>query len=226
MKIGIIGAMSSEVEQIKGVFNMNKKDVLSGADYYYAKVNNHDVYLACSGIGKVNAAVTTQNLINAYNVDLIINTGVAGGLANSIEIGDVVISKEVEYHDFEMRFLKDYHPHVEVLKPDAKYIDLAVKAIESIDFDHKYFVGKVVSGDQFIADKEVSLNIKHQFKADCVEMEAGAIAHVATINKVPFIIFRSISDNANDEAEVNFDEFVVYAANMSAKVVEQFIQLV
>ncbi len=210
--IGIIGAMDEEVSQI--VAKLEKVESAELADMVFHKgvFSGKDVVVVRSGIGKVNAAMCAQILVLKYGVDYIINTGVAGSLKNEINIGDVVISTDAMQHDMDATGF-GYEPGIiprmktSVFEADERLKALALSACKEAGLSIGAFCGRVVSGDVFVTDKAVKERLVKLFGAYCTEMEGAAIAQVAYLNKVPFLIIRAISDKADDSASMDYGEF-------------------
>ena len=203
--LGIIGAMDSEVQELKNEMPDAKITSVAGMDFYEGHIHDKDVVVVKCGIGKVNAAICTQILADRYKVDSVINTGVAGSLNSDIDICDIVISKDV-FHS------------------DSRLIDVAVKSIEEANLSVKVFTGRVVSGDQFIAGKEKKDDLVNTFAGDCAEMEGASIAHAAYVNNIPCLIIRAISDKADGSAEMDYPTFEKKAAANSIKILKQLIK--
>ena len=220
-KIGIIGAMGSEVEHLREMLHQREESMAAGRTFYAGKIGNIDVVLVCSGIGKVNSAMSAQMLIDRFQVDAIINTGIAGG-AKDAKVRDVVISTEAAYHDMEFRLVALSHPYLEQFEADQSLAQKAQKACQEAGVT--YHLGKIATGDQFIADKGVKDDIVARLDPYAVEMEGGAVAHVCAANGIPFVVIRSISDNADDEAEMDFDTFEQLAADDAAKIVVSMLK--
>jgi adenosylhomocysteine nucleosidase len=228
--VGIIGAMEEEVLSLKELMNLKEVRSIATLDFYVGCLNCSNVVLVRGGIGKVNAAICTQILIDCFHVDTIINTGVAGALSSDLNIGDVVISSDAVQHDFDARsfgYKLGEIPRMNnsFFKADDKLVNIALKASEKLSQSTNVFVKRIVSGDQFIADPIRKTQIVDNFEGFCTEMEGGAIAHVCYLNKVPFVIIRSISDKADDSAEVNFAEFTKLAAANSCKMIENMLDI-
>lgn len=222
--LGIIGAMDEEVAKVKE--QMQDVNVMTRAsmDFYEGVINGHPVVVVRSGIGKVNAAMCAQILVDQYQVDAIINTGIAGSLNASIDIGDIVLSTDTLEHDMDavaFGYPVGQIPRMDTLsfKADAKLRQLAKKACEKVNPDVKVFEGRVVSGDQFISDKNKKQWLVDNFAGYCTEMEGAAIAHAAYLNKVPFLVIRAISDKADDSASVDYPTF-------EAKAIEHSVRLI
>ena len=227
--IGIIGAMEEEIENIKPHINIISTKNIVGLDFFMGKMGGNNVVLVRSGIGKVNAAVCSQVLIDLYAVDYIINVGVAGAVSPELNVGDVVISKDTVQHDMDTSAFGD--PLGEIprmaesyFKADDELVKLALECAEEICTPEKVFFGRVASGDQFISDKEKKKKLWTTFGAYCTEMEGAAIAHACWLNKIPFVIIRSISDNADNEADMKYEEFVEIAAKNSGEIVYKLLQ--
>lgn len=216
-KIGIIGAMEIEVaalkEQMKEVTQVKKASM----EFNQGILNGKEVVVVRSGIGKVNAAVCTQILIDDFQVEAVINTGIAGSLRNEINIGDIVVSTDALQHDMDARkfgYRKGQIPQMEVFsfEADAALRETAVRVCRKVNPDIEVFEGRVVSGDQFVADAEVKDGIVSEFSAYCTEMEGAAIAQAAYLNGVPFVVLRAISDKADNSATMDYPTFERKAA--------------
>ncbi|TCT12279.1 adenosylhomocysteine nucleosidase [Natranaerovirga pectinivora] len=227
-RLGIIGAMEEEIALLKEKIDISKTEEMAGMVFYTGTMRDNEIILVKSGIGKVNAAVCTQILIDKYNVEAIINTGVAGGIAADVNIGDIVISSDTMQHDVDATgfgYKLGEIPRMETstFKADEKLIDLAKKASEKVNKNLKVFVERIVSGDQFISNVEKKNMILEVFNGYCTEMEGAAIAQVSYLNQVPFVVIRAISDKADDSAEINFNEFVLKAAEHSSNMIELIV---
>lgn len=215
--IGIIGAMPSELVDIQKKLTGEKIEKIAGYDYYIDIKGDTRIVTVCSGIAKVNAALCAQILIDRFEPSALINAGIAGGMDNSIKVCDIVVSNEVLPHDLDGHFLKDYPPYCDIYKADEGLIDLAVKTCEKQGV--KSFVGRIVSGDAFITDSKIKQGIKDKFMPYAVDMESAAVGQCAYRNSIPFVSVRCISDNADDEGAMSFDEFEKIAAKIVANVV-------
>jgi adenosylhomocysteine nucleosidase len=221
--IGIIGAMDVETDMLKNEMALDKMLEMAGMSFYAGTLRNSEVVVVTCGIGKVNAAICTQILINKFNVKSIINTGVSGGLNENLKIGDLVISTDCMEHDFDVTVF-GYELGViprqaeSVYKADHQLVEMAYKAGKNYS-DHSVYKGRIVSGDQFISSQEKKQFLIDTFDAYTTEMESAAIAHTCYLNQRPFVIIRAISDQANGEAPESFDEFAQHAAVISNKIV-------
>lgn len=227
--IGIIGAMEEEVNILKEKMSIDAVENKASMEFFKGKLNDKEVVIVRSGISKVNAAVCTQILIDDFNVDCVINTGIAGSLQNKIDIGDIVISSDAMQHDVDATGF-GYDPGViprmetSVFKADERLIELAKKVCEAEIPDIAAHVGRVVTGDQFISDREVKNKIESNFHGYCTEMEGAAIAQAAYLNNVPFVILRAISDKSDDSATVDYPAFEKKAIEHSVILVENMLK--
>ena len=220
--IGIIGAMPSELVDIRialGEAHVEKKATF---EFYINQLDDKKIINVCCGIGKVNAALCAQNLINHYNVDCIINAGIAGGMNTEVKVCDIVISSDVMHHDLLTRFLENYPPYNGHFKADEGLINKAVSACNKNNISS--FVERIVSGEIFISDNSIKEKIKDEFNPYAVDMESAAIGHCAFLNEIPFVTIRCISDNADDEGEMSFEQFEKVAAKKVADVVIEMIE--
>lgn len=226
--IGIIGAMSEELEILLKDMELDKKETKASMDFHSGKLWSKEVVAVVCGIGKVNAAVCTQILISEYKVDKIINVGVAGGIGKDIYPGDVVIADSLVQHDMDTSVFGDKIGQIPRLdtfdfKCDHELVEISKSACEEIK-DIKSFVGRIVTGDQFVADLEKIQWLSKEFDAFACEMEGGSIAHVCYLNHIPFVVIRSISDNANNGAHMDFEKFTPIAVKNSTSILKKIIE--
>lgn len=218
-RIGIIGAMKLEVEQLISHMTIDDKQEVAGNIYYSGSLHNQDIVVTCGGVGKVNAASSTQILISHFEVDAIINTGIAGGMQPNVKVCDIVISTDVTHHDVRKNQMISCFPHQAFFVSDERLIELAEKTIRSSSFQSNYHIGRIVSGESFISDPAIKNLIIEAYEPHCVEMEGAAIGQVSYLNNIPFVVIRCISDNADDEATMSYETFETIAANQSSKLV-------
>lgn len=223
-KIGIIGAMEEEVSVLNSMIENKKTINIAGLEFNEGTIYKKDVVVVECGIAKVNAAMCTQILISEFNVDAVINTGVAGALHKGLNINDVVISTDAIQYDVDASPMGDPVGTIPRMKTstfiaDKRLIDLAYEAFREEDTEYKAYKGRVVTGDKFVADNETKNILREKFKGYCCEMEGGAIAHVAYCNNIPFVIIRAISDKADSSADTSYEEFVTKAAITSKDMV-------
>ena len=228
-KAGIIGAMELEVEELKKEMTLSAGVKKARMDFFEGTLNNVPVVIVRCGIGKVNAALCVQILVDEFKVSHIINTGVAGSLNARLDIGDILVSKDALHHDMDVTIF-GYQPGevpqmgFQAFEADTRLTALAMEACRKVNPDIHVMSGRVVSGDQFISSKEIKDRLITQFRGDCAEMEGAAIAHGAYLNSVPFVIIRAISDKADDSAEMDYPAFEAAAARHSAALVKEMIQ--
>ncbi|MDE6020359.1 MAG: 5'-methylthioadenosine/adenosylhomocysteine nucleosidase [Ruminococcus sp.] len=217
-RIGIIGAMPSELVDIRAALPGSKIIKKAGYEYYVNRISDEkEIIHVCCGIAKVNAAICTQAMIDTFNPDAIINTGIAGGMNSDVKVCDIVISNEVRHYDLDLHFLSDYPPYCGAFTSDENLMELAAECCEI--FDVNYFFGRIVSGEAFISDSEVKKVIAENFRPHAVDMESAAVGHCAYRNGVAYVSVRCISDNADDEGAMSFDKFEKIAAKRVADVV-------
>lgn len=222
LKIGIIGAMAQEVEILRNLMVEAKVIEIAGCKIYDGKINNTQVALLQSGIGKVAAAVGTALLLELTKPDVIINTGSAGGLDANLNVGDIVISTEVRHHDADVTafgYEKGQLPaNPAAFLPNEQLVSVALKETQTAGFNA--VSGLICSGDVFVNGAEKIAQIRQDFpNVVAVEMEAAAIAQVCHAFNVPFVVVRAISDVADKESHLSFDEFLPLAAKNSSEIV-------
>ena len=210
--IGVIGAMEEEVSALIRQMEDKEEQTIAGMTFYKGSLWKQDAVVVKSGVGKVNMGICTQLLITVFGVDMVINTGVAGGLYKDINVGDIVISSDAIQHDFDVTglgYAKSVIPDLEtsVFKADPELVDMAKEACELVNTEISCYVGRVVTGDQFISGNAKRAELVKDFGGYCAEMEGAAMAQVATLNKTPFVIIRAISDKADDSAPVAYKTF-------------------
>ena len=223
-KLGIIGAMDVEVAILKAKLENPTVTTVGKMDFCQGKLAGMDVVIAQCGVGKVHAAMCAQTLCDRFAVTHLVNTGIAGSLDNDLDIGDVVISRDAMHHDFDC-FHFGYPmckiPGLDVVAfpADEALIRMAYDASESLKPGHTK-LGRVATGDQFVASQELKNQIIERTQANCTEMEGAAIAQTAYVNGVPFVIIRAISDKADHSAEMDYPTFEKRAAEHCAAVTE------
>ena len=227
--IGIIGAMEEEVAILKDKLTQLEEVTIAHVKFYKGNLNDAPVVLTQSGIGKVNVAMSTTLLIENFKPSKIINTGSAGALDEELKVGDVVVSEALAYHDADATAFGYQFGQIPqmpaVFEADKTLLIQSIEAIKASNLPAK--TGLIVSGDSFIGSNEQRIQIKQNFAdALAVEMEATAIAQTCYQFKVPFVVTRAISDLANGEAEMSFDEFLKTAARSSSEIVERLIKTI
>lgn len=217
--VGIVSALNSEIKKIEKLVLNLEKIVIKNHIFFKGEIGNKIIIFIEAGVGKVNSAVTTQILIDNFNPDLIINTGIAGGLDSKLKHTDLVIADKLTYHDYEQRLLKKYSPNVEYFEVEEKLLEISRRILKN----ENYYEGLIVTGDQFVTDLETKNDIKNKFNALCIEMEGAAIAHTAYLNDIPFMVIRCISDLADNNGDEDYDEFEVIAAQKASDFTIKFI---
>lgn len=227
--LGIIGAMEIEVDTLKS--RMEVEDVVKKAsmEFYKGTYKGKNVVIVRSGVGKVNAAICTQILVDIFGADAVINTGIAGSLQAKIDIGDIVVSTDAIQHDMDATgfgYAKGVIPQMDtsVFVADETLRKLAKEACEAVNMDIHVHEGRVVSGDQFVSDQCVKNSILENFEAYCTEMEGAAIAQAAYLNNIPFVIIRAISDKADGSASMDYSTFEAKAVEHSVNLVDAMIE--
>jgi adenosylhomocysteine nucleosidase len=235
--IGIMGALKVEVETIDDAMIIDRVDTIGGKVYKVGKIFDSECVLVNAGVGKVASAQTAQTLIMRYDVHMIIFTGVAGGINPALDVGDIVISRDVVQHDFGQIWPDSFVPFDTTgFYADSMLIDIALDAAQNVDLINvpaesgmkgrmpHVVLGRIATGDQFISSEDKRIWIAQVFDADCVEMEGAAVAQICAAYDIPFLIIRSLSDLANENADVDFQTFVLYAAQNSSKLVKEIIK--
>lgn len=227
---GIIAAMQEEMQEIKNIMRETKEEQIYELTFLKGKVNEADVVLVEAGVGKVNAARTTQILLDNFEVDAIINVGTAASANNELDIGDIVIGKKLVQHDFDITAFghpKGFISNVgQFVESDVKLIERIEKTIENLPttkFNIK--LGTIASGDIFCTEPEMKDKIRDKFNADAIEMEGAAIAQVCHLDNVPVIVIRSISDSPNGDNKITFEQFLEKASKRCAQIIKEFLNI-
>lgn len=228
-KTGIIGAMEVEVAELKATMQQAQVFTRAGMDFFQGILEEHEVVVVKSGVGKVNAAICAQILADEFQVDAIINTGIAGSLKTEINIGDVVISTDVVHHDMDATgfgYPLGQVPQMKIFSfPASESLrKLAKEVCQKVNPEINVFEGRVVSGDQFVSDKARKEMIAETFGGYCTEMEGVAIAQAAYLNDIDFVIIRAISDKADDSANMDYEMFEKMAIEHSVRLIHGFIR--
>ncbi len=224
-KLGIIGAMQEEIETLLHLMENKTEKEIAGSVFHDGILEGLPVTVVQCGIGKVNAALCTQILCDLFGVTHLVNTGIAGSLCNDLDIGDMVVSQDAMYHDvdavaFGYPMGKVPGMNVTAFPADETMIAYAFAAAEKVNPGHTK-IGRVASGDQFVASREVKDRIVSITHALCTEMEGTAIAQTAYRNRLPFVILRAISDKADDSTHMDYPTFESIAAHRCAAVTQQ-----
>lgn len=226
MIIGIIGAMNIETDLMISKLDSPKKVTYAQRDFYTGILNDKNVVIVTSGISMINAAITTQILIDRFNPDYIINTGIAGSVDNNVRVKDVVISTDavqyqVDVSKYGYKIGQIPSKNTYSFKASDKLIDI-IKNLK-FDIDSNIHYGRIVSGDKFISNNSDRTYLSEYFNALCTEMEGAAIAHVCYDNEIPFCIIRSISDNADGNADISYEQFEKISADISSRFITDIL---
>lgn len=218
--IGIIFAMQEELIELKKYLHINNEKKIYDLIFYEATLNNQNIILTESGIGKTNAARTTQILIDYYKPEAIFNIGVAGGIAKNLKVGDIIISTSLVQHDFDITAFdhpKGYIPNIGNNIPiDNKLLNTTKTIFDTNNISYKE--GLIASGDIFCTKESMATKINTQFNALCVEMEGASIAQTAYLSKTPCLVIRSISDCPDNNNKVTYEEFLETSSNKVAQI--------
>jgi adenosylhomocysteine nucleosidase len=228
MTIGIIAAMNEELEILISKMDVQNVSKKANMEFNFGKLEGKDVVAVVCGIGKVNAAICAQILIDDFKVDRIINVGIAGGLADNVYPGDIVIASNLVQYDMDTTAFGDKLGQIPRLdtyafKCDEEMICKAKKACDLFDDRHS-FVGRIVTGDQFVSNKDKTNWLLEKFDALACEMEGGSIAQVCYLNNIPFLVIRSISDNANNGAHMEYEKFAPIAIKNSTEILRYMLK--
>ena len=196
MLTAIMGAMPDEVDQLAALLENKTTETYAGVEYVKGVLAGKPVVLCCGGMGKANAASTVQVLVTRYGAEQLIFSGIAGNMTSKIGVGDVVIGKEVVYHDAEPDMICQSAPFLKEFAGDETLVKLAEKACSIVGVNH--IVGKIATGDQFVGDTATKNAIAAKCNPDCVEMEGAAVCQIAARNKIPCVVLRAMSDNADE----------------------------
>ena len=228
-KVGIVGAMDVEVDLLKEKAKISQRVIKADMEFCAGKLEDTEVVIVKCGMGKVNAGICTQMLIDVFDVDCVINTGVAGSLNDDLNIGDIVVAVDSVQHDYDVTpigFRKGEIPYTKKIafESDKQLVEEAVKAVHEVAPGLHVVKGRVCTGDQFISKKEQKERITSNFGGDCCDMESGAIAQVCYLNKIPFVIIRAVSDKADDTQHTDFHEFEAVTAQRCAVITERMVE--
>ena len=228
MKIAVIGAMEEEVRILREKLEQKRTETVAGCEFTIGDLSGHEVILLKSGIGKVNAAMSTTILLERYRPEKVINTGSAGGFHHTLNVGDVVISTEVRHHDVDVTVFNYEYGQVPgmpaAFQADDALVALAERCMRSND-DVQVVKGTIATGDSFMNDPQRVDFVRSKFNdLYAVEMEAAAVAQVCYQYSVPFVIIRALSDIAGKESNISFDQFLDQAALHSTNFIINMLQ--
>ena len=227
-KVGIIAAMQEEMEAIKLLMEDIEKIKIYELTFFTGRINQKECVLVECGVGKVNSSRTAQILIDKFEIEYIINVGSAGAARDELEIGDIVIGKTLVQHDFDITafghkkgYISNVGENVESDKALVERFEEVVNKMENKDYKIK--IGTIASGDIFCTQEDMKKKINSKFNADAIEMEGAAIAQVCYLDKIPFVIVRSISDKPNGKNEITFEEYLKLASKRCSEILKMFI---
>lgn len=221
--IGIIVAMDIELENIIKNVNNLEQLTINKYSFYTGEIDNKKVVLAKSGIGKVNAAIVTQILINFFDPSYIIHTGIAGSLDNNIKPLSVVLGEKIKYHDVRKEQLLNSMPYKEYFSSDEYLLKKTIEVCN--EYEIPFNLGCILTGDDFIDDTFKKNSILEKYpEGMCVEMEGASVSHSAYISDIPIIVIRCISDLADDKLEIDYNKFKYEASRISSTVVINLIE--
>ena len=229
MAIGIIGAMQQEIDILKALIDVKECIKIMHVEFTVGTLHGKEVVLLESGIGKVNVAIATTLLFERFDISLVINTGSAGGIKLDAQVGDLVISENVVYHDVDVtgfgRAMGEVPGMPAAFTSDARLVEQVEAVLAHADV--RYFKGQIATGDAFVHRPEQLEQVRANF-ADAValEMEAAAVAHVCHIAKVPFVVVRALSDIAGKQSELSFEAFLPLAAKASSAMVSEWVKVI
>ncbi len=229
MKIGIIAAENEEMLAIKNIMeNISEKDIFN-LKFYIGNIHDRECILVECGVGKVNAARTTQILIDNFSIDYIINVGSAGSVTPELNVEDIVIGKELIQYDFDITQIGNYEKGEicdvgKYFYSDEKLIKLCEQTIiEMKDRKFKIKIGRIGSADMFFANSEKAQLVRKEFGMECLEMEGAAIGQVCFLDNIPFLVIRGISDTPNGNNKIDFHTYLKVASKRAAEILENLI---
>ena len=227
--IGVVAAMEAEIAAIKDAEEIEETSTIAGLDFCSGEIDGKNVVVVQCGMGKVNAALATQILIDRFGADAIINVGCAGSLNDTLDIGDFVVSTEVVQHDYDVSAIgyeKGEIPYTGMVSfaADETLIAAAQDAITSVAPDRQVVTGRICTGDQFISSDEQKQAIISEFGGECAEMEGAAVGQTASFNGVPFVIIRAMSDKASSAA--GSSDFTLYQEQVTKEGAEVVVEMV
>lgn len=226
MIFGVLGAMPDEVDQLCAKLENVSEELYAGVAYHKGTLHGKQLVVCCAGMGKANAAATTQVLITKYGAERIIFSGIAGNMTPKIGIGDVVVGETVLYHDAQLDMICQSAPFLKEYHGDPVLVSTALTACE--DCGVKAIAGKIATGDLFVGDTATKQAIEEKCHPDCVEMEGAAVSQIAGRNGVPCVILRAMSDNADEDGhevlvvkQFSIAAYITTATNIVVRMIER-----
>ena len=228
-RVGIIFAMEEELVALKEYLKLEKEYNIFNLTFYEGIINGVECVLVESGVGKVNAARTTQILIDKYSVDYLINVGSAGGVNKELNILDIVIGDKLVQYDFDISGAGNYEKGEicgigKFFESDGRLVELSKQIIENMEGrDFNIVVGAIGSADLFCTDPNLGAKIREEFGVECVEMEGAAIAQVCVLDSIPFLVIRGVSDSPNGNNDIDFHTYLGIVSNRVATILKQLV---
>ena len=229
MSIGIIVATDEELIEMKNIMDSYEEKDIYELTFVKGKINSKKVIVVKCGIGKVNAARTTQILIDNFKISKIINIGAAGGINPELKIQDIVIGEKIVQYDFDISSSGDYEKGEiqgvgKYIRSDYELINICKRVLEKrMENDIKVVIGTIATADIFCSDPEKAKEVREEFEAECVEMEGAAIAQVCFLDKIPFLVIRGISDTPNGHNEMDYYTYCHIAAKHAAEFLQDLL---
>ena len=228
--IGIIAAESKEMNEIKKLMkNIEEKDLFN-LQFFTGIIEEAECVLVECGEGKVNAARTTQIMIDNFKIDKLVNVGSAGAINEDLNVKDVVIADKLVQYDFDISGLGYEKGEIcnigKYIYCDKTLVEECKKAIENIENEsYKVVIGTIATADSFCDKPEIAKMVRKEFNAECVEMEGAAVAQVCYLDKIPFLVIRGISDTPNGNNKIDFRKYLEVASKQSAKILQNLIKI-
>ncbi|NCB29217.1 MAG: 5'-methylthioadenosine/adenosylhomocysteine nucleosidase [Clostridia bacterium] len=222
---GILGALDEEVALIREKMQVDRSVDMLGTTFHVGTYEGKALVLACCGIGKVNAAVCATTLIQRFGAECVVNVGIAGAMAHGLRVLDVVVAREVGFHDQDAVML-NYYPKKQFFRTDDALFELCARACAQLpELESTVTTGRILSGDVFVSDRATKERINAAYAPACVEMEGASIGHTSYMHGKPFLIIRTMSDTADDAAQTTYDDFMHRAALQSARIILKMLEL-
>lgn len=221
---GIIGALDAEVALLRDAMQVVEQFEDYGTTFYCGTLEGQQICLACCSVGTINAALCASLMIREHGATHVVNVGIAGAADERLRVLDVVLCTEAVLHDREP-LMKKYYPFALRFQSDSALLTLAERACRNLSSQFAHYQGVVATGDVFVQGGETKDRIVRDFAPMCVEMEGAAIAQACLMNHTPFLVIRTMSDNADSEADITYDEFLPRAAAQSAAILHEMLRL-
>lgn len=218
--IGIITAEEKELLEITKIMNKKKEKNIYEKTFYTGVIDGVKVVCVKSNVGKVNSSRVCQMLIDNFDIKLVINVGTAGSVDNRLNIGDVVVADKLYQYDFDVTPFGRKRGEIENIGEFVKVDDSLLDLFK----DTNVYIGSIASGDKFVTEREEKDNIRETFGVMCVEMEGTSIAQVCFLDKIPFLVIRSITDKLDGTSKIEFEEFLESSSKRAADILKSIIK--